>query len=157
MTAQVTPGLSSLRPDSAAIPLRLPRDSAFANPHTVVRSWYVALPTRKLKRGKVELVTMLGRRLAVWRDQTGEAHAVDARCPHLGADLSQGSVTPQGLRCPFHHWTFDRDGRCVDAPCESSPPSMRSIKLGQPGPTSKGCPASQSASQRARPRAGSSR
>ena len=34
--------------------------------------------------------------------------AVDALCPHLGANLSEGRVTKDGcIECPFHAWKFD--------------------------------------------------
>ena len=39
------------------------------------------------------------RRLALWRDATG-IHALDARCPHLGADLGQGTRRGRSARVP---------------------------------------------------------
>ena len=103
----------------------LPRGArAFADPRRVVRGWYVLARAGGVKRRPMG-VDLLGRRVVVWRDGEGVAHAVDAVCPHLGADLSLGAVTPAGLRCPFHHWTFDGDGRCTDAPCEARTPDRR--------------------------------
>ncbi|MEM9111451.1 MAG: Rieske 2Fe-2S domain-containing protein [Planctomycetota bacterium] len=95
----------------------------FCNPGQTVQSWYVAMPSRRLRRGKVVGVDMLGRRIAFWRDNAGDVHAVDAACPHLGADLSLGDVIDGGLRCPFHHWRIGPDGACVDAPCERRTPN----------------------------------
>src|SRR5262249_49514993 len=50
------------------------------------------------------------------------SHAV---CPHLGADLSRGTVCGEHLRCPFHGFEFDRDGRCVATPYGAPPPKAR--------------------------------
>jgi phenylpropionate dioxygenase-like ring-hydroxylating dioxygenase large terminal subunit len=65
------------------------------------------------------------RRIAVYRDGNGRVHAVDARCPHLGADLSLGSVCGDGLRCAFHGWTFGADGSCTHAPGHAEAPARR--------------------------------
>ena len=41
-------------------------------------------------------------------------YAVDARCPHLGGDLSEGTLRDSILTCPVHHSQFDlRDGHVV--------------------------------------------
>lgn len=60
-------------------------------------------------------VTLLGERLAIAR-LDGELVAFSDRCPHRSARLSLGSITPQGLQCPYHGWTFAADGACVKIP-----------------------------------------
>src|SRR3546814_20071534 len=40
----------------------------------------------------------------------------------LGADLSNGTVDGDCLRCPFHHWTYDGSGRCVSTGIGDPPP-----------------------------------
>ena len=41
-------------------------------------------------------------------------YAVDARCPHLGGDLSEGTLHDTILTCPMHHSQFDlRDGHVI--------------------------------------------
>jgi nitrite reductase/ring-hydroxylating ferredoxin subunit len=40
----------------------------------------------------------------------------------LGADLSIGKVVGETIQCPFHHWRYDRSGRCVDIPAGDAPP-----------------------------------
>jgi vanillate O-demethylase monooxygenase subunit len=42
--------------------------------------------------------------------------AIDAACVHRGTDLSLGDVVDGCLRCPYHGWRFDGDGRCVAIP-----------------------------------------
>ena len=36
----------------------------------------------------------------------GRYFAVDALCPHLGGDLSEGSLKETTLTCPMHHSLF---------------------------------------------------
>jgi phenylpropionate dioxygenase-like ring-hydroxylating dioxygenase large terminal subunit len=97
----------------------------FASPDAVTQSWYVAGRSGSVARGRVRLLELGPRRIAVYRDADGQAHAVDARCPHLGADLTRGTVCSDGLRCAFHGWTFGPDGACTKAPGHPQPPDRR--------------------------------
>ena len=57
------------------------------------------------------------RELALWRDEAGEAHLMDAFCPHLGAHLGWGGkVLGDSIECPFHGWRFDTAGHNCDIP-----------------------------------------
>ena len=88
-------------------------------------SWYHVAYSDEIAAGELKPVHYFGRELVLFRDKQGTAGVFDAYCPHLGAHLGYGGeVTDEGLRCPFHHWTFDTgDGRCVDIPyCKRIPP-----------------------------------
>lgn len=54
--------------------------------------------------------------MVFWRDRAGLAHALDERCPHMGAALSHGHVEGDCLVCPFHGQRFDGHGACTHAP-----------------------------------------
>ena len=58
-----------------------------------------------------------------FRGEDGQVRILDAFCPHLGADLGAGGkVMGNSIQCPFHHWRFGEDGRCVEIPyCERIP------------------------------------
>ena len=86
----------------------------------VVEGWYWALPSRELARGQVKAVRVAGKDLAIFRGQSGRVTVLDAHCPHMGAHLAEGRVEGDSLRCFFHHWKFDGDGRCVDVPARTS-------------------------------------
>src|SRR5919108_551808 len=97
---------------------------SFNNSRVTVQSWYVAARCRDVRPGQVISTKLSNRKLVVYRGKDGETHVLDARCPHLGADLSKGEVIGSHLRCPFHHWTFAADGQCVAAPALSAIPSF---------------------------------
>jgi len=97
----------------------------FASPAAVTQSWYVAARSRSIPRGEVRAFELACRRIAVYRDRHGRAHAIDAQCPHLGADLTQGTVCGDGLQCAFHRWTFGPDGACRSAPGHAQVPERR--------------------------------
>lgn len=49
-------------------------------------------------------------------DLDGSPVAMADRCVHRSTRLSVGWVDDGCLRCPYHGWAYDRDGRCVDIP-----------------------------------------
>jgi nitrite reductase/ring-hydroxylating ferredoxin subunit len=51
-------------------------------------------------------------RVIVYRGADGQARVFSAYCPHLGADLANGQVVGNAVRCAFHHWEFGPDGFC---------------------------------------------
>ncbi|MEQ1878453.1 MAG: Rieske (2Fe-2S) protein, partial [Bdellovibrionia bacterium] len=64
----------------------------FNNPEVVTLGWYPVAPVKRLKKGKT-LSWKLGRqRLVFYRGEDGKARALDAFCPHMGADLATGTV-----------------------------------------------------------------
>ena len=97
----------------------------FNNPDVVARSWYPVARSRQIKRGKVRSFNVLNRRIALYRDASGRIHVLDARCPHLGADLGRGTVEGDSLRCAFHGWGFGPDGHCRHAPGLEDVPKRR--------------------------------
>jgi len=78
--------------------------------------WYWALDSRELPRGATAKLTLHGRPLVLFRGEDGRAAALDAYCPHMGAHLAEGDVVGSELRCLFHGWTFEKSGRCTEAP-----------------------------------------
>jgi len=66
---------------------------------------------------------LLGQDLVLFRDAEGRFGLVDRDCPHRGADLAYGRLENGGLRCVFHGWLFDVEGRCLETPAE--PPGSR--------------------------------
>ena len=63
-------------------------------------------------------VRILGEDLVLFRDRQGRAGLLYPRCMHRGSSLYYGRVEQQGLRCCYHGWLFDTEGRCLDQPCE---------------------------------------
>lgn len=94
----------------------------FNNPKVHIQSWYVACKSSEVKSGTARTLPLLGRKIVIYRTKTG-IHALDARCPHLGADLGKGKVVGEKIQCAFHHWEFGCDGNCFHAPGLSEVPN----------------------------------
>jgi phthalate 4,5-dioxygenase oxygenase subunit len=59
---------------------------------------------------------LLGEELLAFRDTAGRMGIVDQLCAHRCASLFFGRNEKNGIRCVYHGWKFDTDGKCVDAP-----------------------------------------
>ena len=63
-------------------------------------------------------VLLLGEKLIGFRDSQGRVGLLANHCPHRGASLYFGRSEDCALRCVYHGWAFDVEGRCVDMPSE---------------------------------------
>jgi 5,5'-dehydrodivanillate O-demethylase oxygenase subunit len=65
----------------------------------------------------------LGEDLVVYRNDDGSFAAVQEQCPHRAASLYFGFIEPDGIRCCYHGWKYDRaSGACVERPFEKTAP-----------------------------------
>ncbi|PSN18763.1 Rieske (2Fe-2S) protein [filamentous cyanobacterium CCP5] len=84
------------------------------------RFWYPVVPLEKL-RSRPQRFVLLAEPIAIWLDGDGLPAAASDRCCHRSARLSQGTVIEGCIRCPYHGWSFDRHGTCVDVPQIKTP------------------------------------
>jgi 3-phenylpropionate/trans-cinnamate dioxygenase ferredoxin component len=67
----------------------------------------------ELQDGEMKKVEVEGRELLLAR-VGGSYYAIDGRCPHMGGDLSKGSLRGSVVTCPRHGSQFDvRDGGLI--------------------------------------------
>jgi phthalate 4,5-dioxygenase len=83
---------------------------------TMRRYWIPAVLARELPEPDCPpvRVRLLGERLVAFRDSEGRLGLLDEGCPHRMASLYFGRNEECGLRCVYHGWKFDVEGRCVD-------------------------------------------
>jgi nitrite reductase/ring-hydroxylating ferredoxin subunit len=76
-------------------------------------------------------VRALGEDLILFRDGRGRAGLVYPRCAHRGTTLYYGKIEERGIRCCYHGWLYDFEGRCLEQPCEDGGGARRD-KVRQP-------------------------
>jgi nitrite reductase/ring-hydroxylating ferredoxin subunit len=86
-------------------------------------AWYLFGESRELNDGPVSK-DLLGQRLVAFRTASGTVAVLDARCSHLRADLGNGCVVGDTVQCPYHHWRYGHDGRCVHIPAGVAIPEL---------------------------------
>jgi phenylpropionate dioxygenase-like ring-hydroxylating dioxygenase large terminal subunit len=63
-------------------------------------------------------VRIMSEDLVAFRDTRGRVGVLDPHCAHRGASLEYGRVEERGIRCCYHGWLYDTDGKCIEMPCE---------------------------------------
>jgi nitrite reductase/ring-hydroxylating ferredoxin subunit len=86
-------------------------------------SWYLFGRSDEVRRRPVTK-QLLGRELVAFRTAAGRLAVLEARCAHFNADLGRGCVVGETIRCPFHHWRYGTDGRCVHIPSQKDVPAF---------------------------------
>jgi nitrite reductase/ring-hydroxylating ferredoxin subunit len=72
----------------------------------------------------------LGEKLLAFRDTNGRYGLVDEFCPHRRVSLWFGRNEECGLRCVYHGWKFDVEGKVMDIPSEPEDSAIRKrVKL----------------------------
>ena len=118
-----TPLPASARPRAAALPAE-GENGLFS------QSWYPICQSADIAVHQIKGFPFLDGRVVVARGEDGIARVMSAYCPHMGADLSVGSVIGNTVRCAFHHWRYDGDGRCVaTGPGDPPPPAARLFRF----------------------------
>jgi phenylpropionate dioxygenase-like ring-hydroxylating dioxygenase large terminal subunit len=91
------------------------------------RFWTPVLLSSELpeRDGPPKRVRVMGEDLIAFRDTGGRVGLVEPTCPHRGANLFWGRNEQHGIRCAFHGWKFDVDGKCLDTPCVPAGANMK--------------------------------
>ena len=63
-------------------------------------------------------IKLLGEKLVLFSTKAGEMGLVEERCAHRSASLACGMIEEHGIRCSYHGWKYDLEGRCVETPAE---------------------------------------
>ena len=74
-------------------------------------------------------VRILGEDLVLFRDDLDRVGLIDRKCAHRCTDLALGRIEDHGIRCPYHGWLFDVNGRCLEQPAEVSPTAKDRIRM----------------------------
>jgi phenylpropionate dioxygenase-like ring-hydroxylating dioxygenase large terminal subunit len=76
------------------------------------------LPNELEADGPPLRIRLLGEDLIAFRDTSGRVGLIGDNCSHRGASMFFGRNEEDGLRCVYHGWKYDVNGRCVDMPNE---------------------------------------
>lgn len=81
------------------------------------RFWHPVAFSHELK-DLPKRVRILGEDLVLFRDRSGRTGLLKLHCAHRGTSLEYGLVSEHGIRCCYHGWLFDVDGKILETPGE---------------------------------------
>ena len=98
--------------------------------------WHPVAYVSEVIDGGPLAVTLLEEPLVLARID-GQVSAFRDICVHRGTALSLGSVDENGLRCGYHGWCYDGEGRCTKIPArpELKIPSRARLTVARPSGT----------------------
>ena len=103
--------------------------------------WYPICFSHHIKANRPARQIAFDVPILLWRSDDGNLRAFLDICPHRHAQLSLGSVSAEGITCPYHGWRFDHDGACNHVPVAPNdclpkePASLTSIPVHEDGGT----------------------
>jgi vanillate O-demethylase monooxygenase subunit len=90
--------------------------------------WYVAAWDHELAGGKLLARTILGKPVVLFKGDSGNVVALEDRCAHRGARLSNGRREGDCVRCMYHGLKFDASGKCVQIPGQDNIPPKLGVR-----------------------------
>lgn len=97
-----------------------------APPARFARGWHCLGIADSFRDGKPHAVQAFSTKLVVFADSKGALSVLNGYCPHMGGDLTMGTVKGDAIACPFHDWRWGGDGKCAGIPYSKRvPPRAR--------------------------------
>lgn len=89
--------------------------------------WYVAAFSKEVTRAPIER-WLLDEPVALYRTNDGDVVALEGRCAHRHFPLAEGKLVGDDLQCPYHGFTYSKDGHCIRVPSQDRAPRNCKIK-----------------------------
>lgn len=90
--------------------------------------WSVALGSAELAIGHAHPVQVGRLPVVLYRMEDGSVRGWLNICPHRSAPLTTENTRCDRLRCPYHGWTFDLQGRLMRAPLFGGEPGEHALE-----------------------------
>jgi 3-ketosteroid 9alpha-monooxygenase subunit A len=101
---------------------------ATSPPARYARGWHCLGLADSFRDGRPHSVHAFGTKLVVFADSTGKLNVLNGDCPHMGGDLSRGTIKGDEVACPFHDWRWSGSGRCANIPYARRVPRLARTK-----------------------------
>ena len=102
------------------------RDVQYVGPGTLAGDylrlfWQPIYHSPELVTGRAVPIRILCEDFTLYRGESGKPFVVGSRCAHRGMPLHPGWVEGDEIRCFYHGWKYDGEGRCTEQPAEPKP------------------------------------
>lgn len=97
----------------------------------LARYWYPIIRSTELADRHTYKARLLGRNFVIAR-YGEQLMALDEMCPHRQASLTLARVEEGGLRCIYHGWLMDREGRVAESPNERETGGRQQVRVQAP-------------------------
>ncbi|MDH4440671.1 MAG: Rieske (2Fe-2S) protein [Rhizobium sp.] len=96
---------------------------------TSASPWIPVALSSDIEAGTSAGTLVNGEERVVWRDEKGDVHVWEDRCPHRGMRMSFGFVRGDHIACLYHGWRYDTGGQCRYIPAHPDLEVPKTIKV----------------------------
>lgn len=82
----------------------------------ILNQWYIACFEDEFKKSSIIKRKIVGHELVVFKNEKGEVAVLEDRCCHRNVHLSLGYIQGENIKCGYHGWEYNLDGKCVHIP-----------------------------------------
>jgi nitrite reductase/ring-hydroxylating ferredoxin subunit len=94
------------------------------------KRWQDLDALKNIEPGRVHRYSVADEEIIAQTNTSGELRVFDAFCPHQGAHLGHGGrMDGELLRCPFHGFYFDSEGRCIGPNFDNKGTFIKTLNL----------------------------
>ncbi len=86
----------------------------------IINQWYIACLEDELKVQNPLKKKICGEELVIFRTESGKISVIEDRCCHRNVNLSLGYIQGENIKCGYHGWEYNCDGKCVRIPSLSN-------------------------------------
>ena len=88
------------------------------------RFWHPVFVSDEVKDLPVA-IRILGEDLVLFRDGSGQVGLLELHCSHRGTSLEFAQIEERGIRCCYHAWLYDVDGKLLETPGEPAESTLK--------------------------------
>ena len=88
------------------------------------RFWLPVFESDELK-DLPKAIRILSEDLVLFRDRSGQIGLLELHCSHRGTSLEFGQIEERGIRCCYHAWRYDVDGKLLETPGEPAESTLK--------------------------------
>lgn len=82
----------------------------------IENQWYIACFLKDFEKNKLQQKKIVGKDLVIFQNKQGHIGILENRCCHRNVQLSLGALTDHNIKCGYHGWEYDTNGKCVHIP-----------------------------------------
>lgn len=82
----------------------------------IENQWYLACLLEELKECNPLRKKIIGHELVIFKTDKGKIGITEDRCCHRNVNLSMGYVKGENIKCAYHGWEFNTEGKCTCIP-----------------------------------------
>lgn len=82
----------------------------------ITNQWYIACLLEELEIQNPMKRKIVNHDLVIFKTKSGKIGVIEDRCCHRNVNLSLGEVKDECIKCAYHGWEFDIEGKCTHIP-----------------------------------------